>query len=563
MIKNISVLGSTGSIGTQTLDVVDKLNLNVTALTANSNVKLTEQQIRKYKPQIAVLFDEEKAKELQLAVKDTNTKVLGGMDGLIAAATEKSCELVLNSVVGMVGLLPTIAAANAKKDIALANKETLVAGGHLVTDAVRDNNVRLLPVDSEHSAIFQCLQGMPQNKALKKLILTASGGPFFGRTRDELKDVTVEQALNHPNWSMGAKITIDSASMMNKGLEIIEASRLFDVEGDRIDVVVHRESIIHSLVEYDDNSVIAQLGLPDMRIPIQYAVTYPDRYESPVGELKLADIAKMTFFEPDYKTFECLTACKKALDTGGTATAVVNGANEEANALFRQGKISFLEIGSLVTESLNAVKTINQKNVEDAKQALVTCKEIVSRYDVNMQLTNCEYTLDKAKVIFMYTSDDRVDFRELLKELAVVFKCRIELRQIGPRDKAKVIGGIGTCGLPLCCSTLLGEFNGVSINMAKNQMLAINIEKISGACGRLMCCLKYEDEIYSLEKERFPKIGSRVKYQDKDVKVTGLNVINDLVKIETNNGIVFVGLDEIKFDKNNHAGKKNGKPRSH
>ena len=194
-----------------------------------------------------------------------------------------------------------------------------------------------------------------------------------------------------------------------------------------------------------------------------------------------------------------------------------------------------------------------QKNVKDAKQALVTCKEIVSRYDVNMQLTNCEYTLDKAKVIFMYTSDDRVDFRELLKELAVVFKCRIELRQIGPRDKAKVIGGIGTCGLPLCCS----------INMAKNQMLAINIEKISGACGRLMCCLKYEDEIYSLEKERFPKIGSHVKYQDKDVKVTGLNVINDLVKIETNNGIVFVGLDEIKFDKNNHAGKKNGKPRSH
>ncbi len=204
-----------------------------------------------------------------------------------------------------------------------------------------------------------------------------------------------------------------------------------------------------------------------------------------------------------------------------------------------------------------------QKNVRDAKQALVTCKEIVSRYDVNMQLTNCEYTLDKAKVIFMYTSDDRVDFRELLKELAVVFKCRIELRQIGPRDKAKVIGGIGTCGLPLCCSTLLGEFNGVSINMAKNQMLAINIDKISGACGRLMCCLKYEDEIYSLEKERFPKIGSHVKYQDKDVKVIGLNVINDLVKIETNNGIVFVGLDEIKFDKNNHAGKKNGKPRSH
>lgn len=379
MIKNISVLGSTGSIGTQTLDVVDKLHLNVTALTANSNVKLMEEQIRKYKPQIAVLFDEGKAKELKLVVKDTDTKVLGGMDGLIVAATEKSCELVLNSVVGMVGLLPTIAAANAKKDIALANKETLVAGGHLVTDAVKENNVRLLPVDSEHSAIFQCLQGKPNNKALKKLILTASGGPFFGKTKEELKNVTVEQALNHPNWSMGAKITIDSASMMNKGLEIIEASRLFDVEGDRIDVVVHRESIIHSLVEYDDNSVIAQLGLPDMRIPIQYAVTYPNRYESPVGELKLADIAKMTFFEPDYKTFECLTACKKALDIGGTATAVVNGANEEANALFRQGKISFLEIGNLVTQSLEAVKTINQKNVEDVLNADALAREFVRK----------------------------------------------------------------------------------------------------------------------------------------------------------------------------------------
>lgn len=379
MIQNISILGSTGSIGTQTLDVVDKLHLNVTALTANSNVKLMEEQIRKYKPQIAVLFDESKAKELQLAVKDTDTKVFGGMDGLISAATEKSSELVLNSVVGMVGLLPTIAAANAKKDIALANKETLVAGGHLVTDAVKENNVRLLPVDSEHSAIFQCLQGKPNNKALKKLILTASGGPFFGKTKEELKNVTVEQALNHPNWSMGAKITIDSASMMNKGLEIIEASRLFDVEGDRIDVVVHRESIIHSLVEYDDNSVIAQLGLPDMRIPIQYAVTYPNRYESPVGELRLADIAKMTFFEPDYKTFECLTACKKALDIGGTATAVVNGANEEANALFRQGKISFLEIGNLVTQSLETVKTINQKNVEDVLNADALAREFVRK----------------------------------------------------------------------------------------------------------------------------------------------------------------------------------------
>lgn len=379
MIQNISILGSTGSIGTQTLDVVDKLNLNVTALTAHSNAELLEEQIRKYKPDTAVLFDEEKAQQLRIAVKDTDTKIYSGMDGLIAAATEENCELVLNSVVGMVGLLPTIAAANAKKDIALANKETLVAGGHLVTDAVKSNNVRLLPVDSEHSAIFQCLQGKPENKALKKLILTASGGPFFGKTREELKAVTVEQALNHPNWSMGAKITVDSATMMNKGLEIIEASRLFNVEGDRIDVVVHRESIIHSLVEYDDNSVIAQLGLPDMRIPIQYAVTYPDRYESPVGELRLADIGKMTFFEPDYTTFECLGACKKALEIGGTATAVVNGANEEANALFRQGKIPFLEIGRLVTQSIKEVEIINQKNVEDVLNADALAREFVRK----------------------------------------------------------------------------------------------------------------------------------------------------------------------------------------
>lgn len=295
MKHNLSVLGSTGSIGTQTLDVAEKLGLNVRALTANSNIDLLEKQIRKFKPELAVVFREDKAAELRDNIKDTSTKVLAGMDGLIAAATLDSADLVLNSVVGMVGLRPTIAAAEAKKDIALANKETLVAGGDLVTDAVRRNGIRLLPVDSEHSAIFQCLQGNPPNKALKKLILTASGGPFFGRTTEDLRGVTVEQALNHPNWSMGAKITIDSATMMNKGLEIIEAARLFDVSGDDIDVVVHRESIIHSLIEYTDNSVIAQLGVPDMRIPIQYAITYPERYESPVEELNLAQIGKLTF----------------------------------------------------------------------------------------------------------------------------------------------------------------------------------------------------------------------------------------------------------------------------
>lgn len=369
MIKNISILGSTGSIGTQALDVVDKLNLNVVALTASKNIELLEQQVRKYKPQLAVVFDEEKAKFFKDNIKDTDTLVLSGMDGLVSAATIESAELVLNSVVGMVGLKPTIAAANAKKDIALANKETLVAGGKLVTDAVKCNGVKLLPVDSEHSAIFQCLQGIPNSKCLKKLILTASGGPFFGKTADELKSVTIEQALNHPNWSMGAKITVDSATMMNKGLEIIEASRLFDVTGENIDVVVHRESIIHSMIEYSDNSVIAQLGLPDMRIPIQYAVTYPERYPSPVGELNLSQIGKLTFFEPDYDTFKCLNACKKALSMGGTATAIANGANEEANMLFRQGKISFLDIGELVSGAVDSIKNFEPKTVEDVLSA--------------------------------------------------------------------------------------------------------------------------------------------------------------------------------------------------
>lgn len=369
MIKNISILGSTGSIGTQALDVVDKLNLNVVALTASTNIELLEQQVRKYKPQLAVVFDEEKAKFFKDNIKDTDTLVLSGMDGLVSAATIESAELVLNSVVGMVGLKPTIAAANAKKDIALANKETLVAGGKLVTDAVKNNGVKLLPVDSEHSAIFQCLQGIPNSKCLRKLILTASGGPFFGKTADELKNVTIEQALNHPNWSMGAKITVDSATMMNKGLEIIEASRLFDVTGENIDVVVHRESIIHSMIEYSDNSVIAQLGLPDMRIPIQYAVTYPERYPSPVGELNLSQIGKLTFFEPDYDTFKCLNACKKALSMGSTATAIANGANEEANMLFRQGKISFLDIGELVSGAVDSIRSFEPRTVEDVLSA--------------------------------------------------------------------------------------------------------------------------------------------------------------------------------------------------
>lgn len=377
MINNISILGSTGSIGTQTLDVVDKLGLNVSALTAFGNIKKLEEQVRKYKPLLAVVFDEEKAKEFKVNISDTDTKVLSGMNGLIAASQIKQAQLIVNSVVGMVGLQPTLAAAQAKKDIALANKETLVAGGALVTDAVKNNGVRLLPVDSEHSAIFQCIQGMPDKKFLKKLILTASGGPFFGKTVEDLKNVTVEQALNHPNWSMGAKITIDSATMMNKGLEIIEARWLFNVPAKDIDVVVHRESIIHSMIEYNDNSVIAQLGLPDMRIPIQYAITYPKRYESPVDELNLAQIGKLTFFEPDYNTFKCLRACKKAIDAGGVATAIANGANEVANMLFRDGKVSFLEIGDLVMSAVDNITNFEPKCVDDVLKADALARQYV------------------------------------------------------------------------------------------------------------------------------------------------------------------------------------------
>lgn len=377
MVNNISILGSTGSIGTQALDVVDNLSLKVSAITANRNINVLEEQVRKYKPALAVVFDESKYSEFKRSIADTNTEVSCGMEGLIKAATINSADLILNSVVGMVGLQPTIFAAKAKKDIALANKETLVAGGSLVMNAVKENNVNLYPVDSEHSAIFQCLQGCPEKKALKRLILTASGGPFFGKKLEDLKNVTVEQALNHPNWDMGAKITIDSATMMNKGLEIIEASWLFDMPADKIDVVVHRESVIHSLIEYVDNSVLAQLGVPDMRIPIQYAITYPKRFESPVKQLNLTDYGKLTFFEPDYETFKCLKACKQAIDRGGLCAAAANGANEVANAMFREKKISFLDIGDLVMDAMLNQDNVEAETVDDVLKADKTAREFV------------------------------------------------------------------------------------------------------------------------------------------------------------------------------------------
>ncbi len=377
MTNTLSILGSTGSIGTQAIDVAKKLNMNVCALTANSNVKLMEEQVRLLKPQLAVMYDEASANELKTAIADTDTKVLSGMEGLLQAASIEQADTVLNSLVGMIGLLPTLTAAKAKKNIALANKETLVAGGDLVMRTVKENGVKLLPVDSEHSAIFQCLQACPKESLLKKLILTASGGPFFGKREEELKNVTVAEALNHPNWSMGAKITIDSASMMNKGLEIIEARWLFDVDVDNIDVVVHRQSIVHSLIEFVDNSVLAQLGLADMRIPIQYALTYPDRVPSPVKQLNLWEIGTLTFDKPDYDTFKCLNACKEALRIGGTAPAIANGANEAANELFRNNKIKFLQIGQLVQESLKAVKSCPINTVEDVLSADKAARDFV------------------------------------------------------------------------------------------------------------------------------------------------------------------------------------------
>lgn len=369
MTDAISILGSTGSIGTQALEVCEKLNIKVTALAAGSNIEMLEQQARKFKPSLVAVFNEKKAPELKAALKDTNIEVVSGMDGLCLAAAHRECDTVLNSVVGMVGLLPTLTAAKAHKNIALANKETLVSGGSLVMKAVEENGVKLYPVDSEHSAIFQCLQGVPNDKALSRLILTASGGPFFGRTKKELESVTVEQALKHPNWSMGQKITIDSATMMNKGLEIIEASWLFNMPQEKISVVVHRESIIHSLIELNDNSVIAQLGVPDMKIPIQYALTYPERLQCPVKKLSLADVGKLTFFEPDIEAFECMQICRDALERGGLCPAAANGANEEAVGLFLKGKIPFLRIPELVRAAMLRQDNIQAQSVDDVLNA--------------------------------------------------------------------------------------------------------------------------------------------------------------------------------------------------
>ncbi len=364
-MKKISLLGSTGSIGTQSLDVCRMHGYRVECLTANSRVDIIEKQIREFKPRLACMTDEKAAKELKTRVSDTDTRVLSGMQGLIECAVCDSADTVLNSVVGMVGLQPTLEAIKAKKTIALANKETLVAGGHLVTNLAKENGVSILPVDSEHSAIFQAMQGMPNKRAVKKIILTASGGPFFGKKLSELENVTAADALKHPNWDMGAKITIDSATMMNKGLEFIEAKWLFDMPNDDIEIVVHRESVVHSAIVYQDNSMIAQLGVPDMRIPIQYALTYPEREPSPVKELSLADYGRLTFFEPDYETFRCIDVCKNAIEMGGLHPAAANGANEESVRLFLQGKIKFTDIAYLNNEAMLRAKNKESFTLQD------------------------------------------------------------------------------------------------------------------------------------------------------------------------------------------------------
>lgn len=347
--KKVSIIGSTGSIGTQALDVVRMLGYKVTALAAKSNIDALEDQIREFRPKIAAVADEKAAGQLRSRVADLDVRILAGSEGVCEAAASSDADIVLNAVVGIAGLAPTLAAISAKKTLALANKESLVAAGEIVISKARAAGVRIIPVDSEHSAIFQCLQGSRNpERELKKIILTASGGPFFGKTREELKNVTPKEALRHPNWSMGAKITIDSATLMNKGLELIEACRLFNLPPEKIEIVIHRQSIIHSAVEFADGAVIAQLGVPDMRIPIQYALTFPSRFESPAKSLDLFEVGALTFEKPDLKTFKCLDVLIRAAKRGGLCTTAACSAGEQAVSLFLDGKIGFNDIGDLV-----------------------------------------------------------------------------------------------------------------------------------------------------------------------------------------------------------------------
>ena len=364
-MRTISILGSTGSIGTQTLEVVEVLgDIQVGAISGNHNIKLLEEQTRKFRPRLVSVMDEDNAKELKSRLADTNCKVVAGMDGLVEAATLGEADTVVTSVVGNVGLRPTFEAISAGKNIALANKETLVSAGQLVMDLAKKKGISIYPVDSEHSAIFQSLQGNKDNQ-IRRILLTASGGPFRGKTLDQLKNVTAADALCHPNWSMGKKITIDSATLMNKGLEVMEAKWLFGVDTDQIEVLVHPQSIIHSAVEYEDGAIMAQLGEPDMRVPIQYALTYPKRVANPFPKIDFAKRAQLTFDHPDMDTFRCLVLAYKALKIGGTMPTVLNGANEIAVAKFLSGKIGFLDIPALIEKTMEAYTVKENYTLED------------------------------------------------------------------------------------------------------------------------------------------------------------------------------------------------------
>ena len=364
-MKNIAVLGSTGSIGTQTLDIVrnntDELKIKV--LAAGSNVELIEKQIREFKPEIAVLYNAEKANELKIKIADTGVKVLSGMDGMIEAATFDDVDTVVTSMVAMIGMKPTIAAIKAGKNIALANKETLVTAGHIIMPLIKEHKVSLLPVDSEHSAIFQSMNG-ENRKRISKILLTASGGPFRGKSYEELKNVTLEDALKHPNWAMGQKITVDSATLVNKGLEVMEAAWLFDVDVSMIQVVVHPQSVIHSMVEYEDTAVIAQLGCPDMRLPIQYALFYPDRRFLDAKKLDFFEMKSLTFEKPDMDTFKGLKFAMEAAEFGGSMPTVFNASNEEAVAMFLNKKIGFLDIYRIIEESMNRHTIISNPDID-------------------------------------------------------------------------------------------------------------------------------------------------------------------------------------------------------
>ena len=377
MSKRISILGSTGSIGRQSLEVIAACGMTAAALTAHSNSRLLEEQCRQFHPEAAVMMDEGAAADLRVRLADTDIRVLSGMDGLIEAATLPSADTVLTAVVGMIGLRPTMAAIRAGKRIAFANKETLVCAGELVMRAAREQGAEILPVDSEHSALFQSLEGCRDRGEVKRLILTCSGGPFYGKKASELQNMTRKEALQHPNWSMGAKITVDSATLMNKGLEFIEAMHLYHMPPEKISIVIHRESIIHSLVEYCDNAMIAQLGTPDMRLPIQYALTWPSRAPGPARPLDLWDCGPLTFGRPDLETFRCLDLALKAARRGGTAGAILNGANEAAVALFLADKIGFLDIADRVEGAMEQVPVVETPSLEDVLQADQAAREAV------------------------------------------------------------------------------------------------------------------------------------------------------------------------------------------